>query len=248
MGRMETTVVMTTYNRPKLLAQSLPQVEREAKRLGAKLLIADDISNDVTTIGLLKGAMERGAEVIHRAPFRHVPEDPHERNVAAHQSIGLNNIFAFKYAIDNHSSEYLLKVDDDTYLADGAFEKMLWTHSLAVSDGNDVCCTSGIRTINEPVIAETRHYNVTFASCNVAIIYRKEDWSIIINEYSPAHVACDGFDIFYMRTFKQRFRPDAIFISTNPSVVYHTGFTGVHVFGEDINVDFSEQSRSIYSE
>lgn len=245
---MEVTVVMTTYNRPKLLAQSLPQVERETARIGAKLLIADDLSTDSRTIDLLKAAMDRGHEVVHRAPYREVPEDPHERNVAAHQSIGLNNLFAFNYAIENYPGEYILKVDDDTFLADGAFEKMIWTQEAAERDGNDVACTSGIRTINEPVIVESMNYIVTFAACNVAVIYRKEDWKIIIGNYSPAHVASDGFDIFFMRTFKPRFRPDSIFICTNPSVVYHTGFTGIHVFGEDINVNFDGEPRSIYSE
>lgn len=248
MVKLNTTVVMTTYNRPRLLAQSLPLVEREAKRIGAKLVIADDISDNEETIALLKGAMSRGAEVIHRANHRAVPEDPYERNIAAHMSIGYNNIFAFKHVVDNYNSEFILKIDDDTYLADGAFEKMLYTNNVATEDGLDIICTSGIRTINEPVIAETKHYCVTFASCNVGIIYRSNDWKILLGNYKAPVIAIDGFDIFFMRTFKNRFFPNSVFICTNPSVIYHTGFTGVHVFGQNLNVDFVQPEKDIYSE
>jgi glycosyltransferase involved in cell wall biosynthesis len=245
---MDTTVVMTTYNRPNLLAQSLPMVERETKRIGAKLLIADDISNDERTIDLLKGAMSRGAEVIHRANQRTIPEDPHERNIASHYSIGYNNIFAFNHVVENYKTKYILKIDDDTYLADGAFERMLYVQEIAKEDGLDVICTSGIRTVNEPVIAETRDYCVTFAACNVGIIFRTEDWRILLGNYKVPAIAADGFDIFFMRTFKSRFYPNSSFICTNPSVIYHTGFTGVHVFGENLNVNFSQDDGGIYSE
>ena len=246
---MKTTVVMTTYNRSNLLTQSLPLVEREAKRIGANLVIADDISNEEKTIELLKGAMSRGAEVIHRANHRVIPEDPHERNLAAHFSIGYNNIFAFKHVIENYDSELILKIDDDTYLAEGAFEKMLYCHMKAKEEDElDVICTSGIRTINEPVTVETQEYCVTFAACNVGIIYEKQDWKILLENFSVPSIALDGFDIFFMRTYKNKFRPNSIFICTNPSVIYHTGYTGVHVFGQDLNVNFMESAKEIYSE
>lgn len=245
---MEVTVVMTTYNRPKLLAQSLPQVEREAKDISAKLVIADDLSTDPQTIELLKGAMNRGVEVVHRANFRQVPEDPFEQNRASHHSIGMNNFFAFRHVIENYNSEYILKVDDDTYLAKGAFAKMLETHERAKSDDLEVITTSGIHTVNEPIIAETDYYYVTFAACNVAILYRTSDWANITNNYPIALLANDGFDIFFMRTYRPRFFPNSTFVSTKPSVVFHTGYTGVHVFGEDINVDFVEDTNGIYSE
>lgn len=59
-------VLLTTWNRPALLRQSLPQVEREARALGAELVIADDQSSDSETLGLLERARQRGADVICR--------------------------------------------------------------------------------------------------------------------------------------------------------------------------------------
>jgi hypothetical protein len=62
----ETVVLLTTWNRPALLRQSLPQIEREAARIGASLVICDDQSADAETLGLLHSASVRGADLIRR--------------------------------------------------------------------------------------------------------------------------------------------------------------------------------------
>jgi hypothetical protein len=66
----ETVVLLTTWNRPALLRQSLPQIEREAARIGASLVICDDQSADADTLGLLHAASARGADVIRRRYVR----------------------------------------------------------------------------------------------------------------------------------------------------------------------------------
>jgi glycosyltransferase involved in cell wall biosynthesis len=62
----ETVVLMTTWNRPTLLRQSLPQIEREARSIDARLVIADDQSDDEHTLALLDAARRRGADLIRR--------------------------------------------------------------------------------------------------------------------------------------------------------------------------------------
>jgi hypothetical protein len=62
----ETVVLLTTWNRPALLRQSLPQIEREAASIGAALVICDDQSEDAETLGLLHSASVRGADLIRR--------------------------------------------------------------------------------------------------------------------------------------------------------------------------------------
>lgn len=65
-GTPETVVILTTWNRPALLRQSLPQIERETASIGAQLVIADDQSDDLETLALVEGAGRRGASVIRR--------------------------------------------------------------------------------------------------------------------------------------------------------------------------------------
>jgi hypothetical protein len=66
----ETVVLLTTWNRPALLRQSLPQIEREAARIGALLVICDDQSTDAETLDLLQSASVRGADLIRRPYVR----------------------------------------------------------------------------------------------------------------------------------------------------------------------------------
>lgn len=66
----EIVVLLTTWNRPALLGQSLPQIEREAARIGASLVICDDQSADAETLGLLRSARDRGASLIQRPYVR----------------------------------------------------------------------------------------------------------------------------------------------------------------------------------
>jgi hypothetical protein len=66
----ETVVLLTTWNRPALLRQSLPQIEREAAGIGAALVICDDQSADSETLDLLQSAGSRGAEVVRRRYLR----------------------------------------------------------------------------------------------------------------------------------------------------------------------------------
>jgi hypothetical protein len=66
----ETVVLLTTWNRPALLRQSLPQIEREAARIGASLVICDDQSANAETLGLLHSASDRGADLIRRRYVR----------------------------------------------------------------------------------------------------------------------------------------------------------------------------------
>jgi hypothetical protein len=65
-----TVVLLTTQNRPTLLRQSLPQIEREARLIAAPLVISDDQSSEADTLALLGAAHARGADVIRRSYVR----------------------------------------------------------------------------------------------------------------------------------------------------------------------------------
>jgi len=111
-------VLLTTWNRPNLLRQSLPQILWEAKEIGADLVISDDGSDDPDTLKILSEAEAEGVVVISR--------DYDRSKVRRHDATGLNNIFAFNYLCENYpKAELFIKVDDDTYHAKGSFRKML---------------------------------------------------------------------------------------------------------------------------
>jgi len=80
-------VLLTTWNRPNLLRQSLPQILWEAKEIGADLVISDDGSDDPDTLKILSEAEAEGVVVISR--------DYDRSKVRRHDATGLNNIFAF---------------------------------------------------------------------------------------------------------------------------------------------------------
>jgi glycosyltransferase involved in cell wall biosynthesis len=67
----DTVVLLTTWDRPALLRQSLPQIVQETNRIGAQLVICDDRSSDEETLGLLQSARDRGANVIRNPSVRH---------------------------------------------------------------------------------------------------------------------------------------------------------------------------------
>lgn len=241
MNKNRVVVLLTTWNRPNLLAQSLPQIIKEASRINAELIIADDQSSDPDTLALLDSAREAGATVIAR--------DYDRSKIRAHDATGLNNLFGFKYLCENFpGAELFLKVDDDTYHADGSFEKMVAAWDLAIEEGHDVLHMSGLSTEFEKRIKSYGSYSEIRKGCNAAIVYRASDWKIFLREANPRNVMMDGFDVHFMRLHWVRHRPNAVPMAVEPSVVLHTGLTGVHVIGRDINTDFCGETSGVLVE
>lgn len=234
-------VLMTTWNRPKLLGQSLPQIIREAGNIGADLVISDDQSDDPETLAILEEAEQGGAKVIRRNYDR--------AGMRAHDATGLNNLFGFNYLCENYpDSELFFKVDDDTYHCEGSFKTMMDAWDKAVLDGHDVLHMSGLATEYEPRLEEFDGYSSIRKGCNAAIIYRASDWKIFLREVNPKNVVMDGFDVHFMRLHWVRHRPRAVPFAVSPSVVYHAGHTGVHMINVDINVDFCGDTQGIVVE
>jgi hypothetical protein len=278
----DTVALLTTWNRPALLRQSHPQIEREVSRIGAPLVISDDQSDDPETLALLNAARGRGADLIRRAyvreripavdayihnppeiALRHLQETPSGREVVAasvphvssaedkaravrelwdgalgtaHLNMQLNNLFGFRHVLATYpSAERILKVDDDVVLLEGAFERILSTWEQAEADGHDVLAVSGIRTVNEAILARFPCYAITHGICNVAIAYRRADWEQLLACMPESLILRDGFDLAFIWQYAPRRRPGAVAIGVSPSVAYHTGFNGVHVRGADLN-------------
>lgn len=231
--RTDVVILQTTWNRPRLIKQSLPQVERESHDLGCAYVIADDHSDDIDTMALLSEASTRGIEVIRR-PYTRKPSDE------AHDMIGLNNLFAFEYVLKHFpAAKFILKCDDDIYVLPGAFRKMCRTWEIAAAVGHDILMLAGLATRNEPTLIECDGYGVTEGACNAAVLYQRNDWEMFLNEAKPGNVMMDGFDCHFMRFYARKYRRESVCISLLPSMVYHTGFSGVHVLGDDINRNFA---------
>jgi hypothetical protein len=165
---------------------------------------------------------------------------------AAHTSAQLNNLFGFRHVLSAYpEATRILKIDDDVVLHHGAFRRMLETWSSAEADGHDVLTVSAIRTVNEGIVAEYHGYSVTAGICNVAVMYRREDWERFL-EVIPKQIVLDkGFDLAFAHEYAPRYRSGAVAVATAPSVVYHTGRNGLHVRGADLNCEFAGSTREI---
>ena len=286
-----TVVLLTTWNRPRLLRQSLPQIETEADSIGAQLVICDDHSSDVESLELIQAAAGRGIPVIRRdeprdpdaaldfvvqadrkEAFRQlalseagvaaINEVAHEGDAlmlrnrlfelwdrslwAAHTSAQLNNLFGFRHVLSAYPhAERILKIDDDVVVGQGAFRRMLETWSRAEADGHDVLTVSAIRTINERIRARYDGYCVTRGICNVAVMYRRDDWERFLEVIPTRTVLERGFDLAFASEYAPRYRAGAVAVATAPSVVYHTGRNGLHVRGRDVNREFGGSTHGI---
>jgi hypothetical protein len=231
--RTDVVILQTTWNRPRLIRQSLPQVEREAHDLGCPYVIADDQSDDVDTLALLAEAGTRDIEVIRREYVRKAEDQ-------AHGLIGLNNLFGFEYVLKNYpSAKFILKCDDDIFVMPGAFRKMCRTWEIAAAAGYDIVMLAGLATRNEPSVVDLDGYSITEGACNAAVLYERNDWEMFLSEAKPGNVMLDGFDCHFMRFYIRKYRRQSVCVSIRPSMVYHTGFTGVHILGDDINKNFA---------
>lgn len=239
--------ILTTWNRPNLLRQSLPRIIQECADIGAPLIIADDQSEDTETLNLIAGAEDKGARVITR-PYNRTAEDNCDLR-RGHVLTGRNNMFAFQWVLDNYpDAKYLIKVDDDTFHMQGAFRKLFEAYSNALSDGYKVIHVSGLATVFEPRLADHEGYSVIDKGCNATILYFREDWEIFLKEAHLGNIDIDGFDCHFMRMYWHKHKRDHVPIAVKPSYVYHTGFTGVHLGGSDINADYPFDTKDIITE
>ena len=164
----------------------------------------------------------------------------------AHEYTQHNNLFAIRHVIATHpTADWIVKVDDDVAMREGAFARMHDAQRQAARDGLDVLCVSGIHTINERIVTQYDGYAITHGACNVAILYRKADWIRLLAELPESLSLRDGFDLAFVWQYAPRCRPGAVPISLTPSVVYHTGFNGIHVRNADLNSDYAGSLEDI---
>jgi glycosyltransferase involved in cell wall biosynthesis len=288
---VDTVVLLTTWNRPSLLRDALRQIEREVKRIGARLVISDDGSSDGETRDLLARARDHGADVLTRPELGDVdvrleeavhtpprdairtvatsPEgcelialharsggDPPELHRAllalwkarlwdAHVSTQKNNLRGFRHVLASYpEARWIVKVDDDAILHDGAFEVMRATWQRAEREGHDVLAVSGIRTVYEKLRDRFDGYGVTTGVCNVAVLYRRVDWQRLLIAVTDEEVIDKGFDLVFTWDYAPQYRPGAVAICVLPSLVYHAGHNGVNTRGVDVNCDFIGELNS----
>jgi glycosyltransferase involved in cell wall biosynthesis len=281
----DVVVLLTTWNRSSLLRRSLPQIRREAARIGASLVVSDDRSSEHEVLRLLADARDAGADVIERPPHDHpdgrvdelvhgAPREAVHRLVTSPEGAALisrcarrgdgsatvrkglralwdarrgdaytstqeNNLLGFRHVLANYPrAAWILKVDDDVILRDGAFELMLATWERAEQAGHDILAVSGIRTVNEALRHECAGYGITVGVCNVAVLYRRVDWERFLLAIPERQVIEKGFDLAFVWDYGPRYRSGAVAICVTPSVVYHAGHNGVNVRNTDVNCDF----------
>ena len=163
----------------------------------------------------------------------------------AHVSTQKNNLRGFRHVLASYpEAQWIVKVDDDVILHDGAFEVMRATWQRAEREGHDVLAVSGIRTVNEMLRGRFDGYGVTTGVCNVAVLYRRVDWQRLFVASTDEEVIDKGFDLVFAWDYAPRYRPGAVAICVLPSLVYHAGRNGVNTRNADVNCDFVGELNS----
>jgi hypothetical protein len=227
--------LLTTWNRPKLLAQSLPQVEWEAAANKIPLVISDDHSDDPRTLALLQRAGVRGADIIN----------PSVRNKAyiPHIRCGMNHLNAFRYLI-RQGYTHVIKCDDDIALMPGAFAEMIkaWDIACYVRDCTPMACSGmiGIYQSELPGQTSSNEFRICDAACNVTVMFSLHDWKRILDRKIDKKIITQGHDSYFVWNYaKEKNNDRRSMIATKENVVYHTGLSGTHLLNQDVNREFA---------
>jgi glycosyltransferase involved in cell wall biosynthesis len=241
---MENVVLLTTWNRPRLLAQALQCIEREANSIGAQLVIADDHSDNEDTLVILGEAKSRGIEVIVNQEYQRMALD------SPHIACGRNAHYAFNYVVENYKGiDYIIKTDDDIYLMDKAFATMHQARADAEANGIEWLAVSGIQTVNERTIEDYGTYRTTTSPCAASTIYRYEDIRIAFSsEIHQSEHMMNGWDWTFWEIYRRKWKENGKAIATCPSVAFHAGRTGTHLTGEEINQNYAGSTEGIICE
>lgn len=228
---MKVVCLLTTYQRPKLLEQSLRHIEREARAIAAPLVIFDDQSSDFKTIKILEDAKARGLDV-HTRQWSRTKDDN------SHFATGFHAVHSFKYILKNYGDfDMMLKLDDDLILSEGAFADMIKAYEQASADGYHVIACSGMQGIYEATAYEPkdRDYCLVVTPCAVSCLYPMHDLKTFVENSSVGEIAAAGWDHAY-HEFRNKWHGNAVFANTYPySVAYHTGHSGTHLINQDLN-------------
>jgi hypothetical protein len=227
---MSVAVLLTTRDRPRLLAQSLPQIVREAAAINAPLLIADDFSRSLDTLRLLQPFHARG-QVIRRPVRLHYD--------MGHASLTENWLFGYAQVLGAYPrATHIWKVGDDIVLAEGAGEMLL--ESLGRMQGRryKVACLSGLVPQRDAIKLRRQGYLVTRRARHPCVIYDRRVMAAVVRRRRTdcAGLLHRGIDCYlWDRLLPEEF-PDFVCGCTPKSVVYHCGLQGGAHSGGDVNL------------
>lgn len=221
-------VFLTTFNRPHLLAQSLPEILKQAFDCGLDVLIRDDGSTDPETLGLLAEA--------ERCDFVTLTGRTKHDGLHAHLSTGRNFLEGVSWLMDRYGTDAaFLKVDDDIVLAPKAVHRILsaW-HRLEPLMPVTLSAMVGPHTrVDAQVFPDVAMVD---SSCSTCCVHRLDLWRDCIQEIGVTDIVKAGWDTIFFWGFLHKKHPDKMrCFATKPSLVYHTGHTGVHLLDTDHN-------------
>lgn len=234
---MNIVTLLTTWNRPAYLAQSLPLIEREAGTLG-KLVLVDNGSDNPKTIEMIEEIKPRLDGFLYHPRSR--------MKLDAHWHCGDAAIAAFNYVTENFKDcTHILKCDDDIFMIEGAWQKIVDAWKDAEGEFQVAACT-GIQTINETTVYQRDSFNVVTSPCAAACLYEANDMKrLFCGNIDHQSIRRAGWDWTYSDSYIRKNKPQHKFIATKPSVVYHAGFTGTHTEKSDFNMNYAGSTEGI---
>lgn len=220
------SVLLTTYDRPLLLRQSLPQILEQSAEIGAELVIADDGSTDPLTVEMLaRAARLPNVVVLPGERYREDWTSPDKR-LAPVFSTGRRFLTAVEFLLARHPGGAFLKVDDDVFLVDGCFRTLADRWSLVADRAPTLSGMLDVYTDPRRDFArEVPGVVLTDWSSSVCCIHRGDLWAECIAALGRDHFVHHGWDVAFFWHWLNR-RTHGMPLSLVPSLAYHTGHFG----------------------
>ena len=209
-------VLLTTRDRPDLLAQSLPQIEAQAAALGLPLVIADDDSKNPDAIRMILRARGRGATVLFST----------EDAIDPLFSTGRRFITAVQRLMAEWgSAAAFIKVDDDVFMAPRCFETLVNYWNMLAGTIPALSAFLDCRTEVISLSAVSREVVVTNWASSVCCIHRLDLWSEALATMGTVYFEQHGWDVAFFWHWLNRRRHGSPHTLV-PSLVYHAGHIG----------------------
>ena len=221
-------IFLTSFNRPQMLAQSLPALQRQAFDCGLDLVIFDDGSTDSATLTMLQKAAD--------SEFVTLSGRTQHDGLHAHLSVGRNFLEGVAWMLDRYGPDAaFIKADDDIVLAPNAIHRLV--DAWGRLDGFAPATLSAMVGPHTQVVAMPfPDIAMVDSSCSTLCVHRLDLWRDNIQESGVTEIVKVGWDTHFFWGFLFKLHPDLMrCFATKPSLIYHAGHMGVHLLNTDHN-------------
>lgn len=216
-------VLLTAFDRPRLLRQSLYACLSQARALGVDLVVADDGSRDLETMHLLDIVTDVPGVTVLRASDRDLP---------GVFSTGRRFVTAVEWIRERYRDGDFVKVDDDVFLEAGCLERLVSTWSLVREDAPSLSAMLDVHTQPRSGVLPGGVVRTDWSS-SVCCVHKIDLWAQALADLGPEYFYTHGWDVGFFWHWLDR-RKHGQPLTIVPSLAYHAGHVGTRT-ARDVN-------------